>query len=581
MDGLEQASEVWQKHFRITARGVRKASWVDELEQFQLPKDIDPPLEKKDFRKVIRKLEASRDIGAQLFCALLRAVGVDARLVCSLQPLPFVPEASNPPMPQRTASRVVVAERSDSEACSGPDSGGDVARVAKDSGATRAGTTGSPQHAIPRVARRLGGAGGSANDTPDLGIAHAVQEPPRRKPIRESRYPIYWVEVLSTALQKWIPVDPLVTKTIAKPSKFEPPGSDPENRMSYVIAFEEDGHARDVTRRYVKAFNAKTRKTRVEATKGGPEWWHKCLEFYSRGWSLERDQVEDTELATREAQEPMPRNVQDFKDHPIYALERHLRRHEVLHPKTEVGKVAAGKSPTNKGRKMLEPVYRRRDVKTVKSGGAWYRLGREVKIGEQPLKRAVTRRRRASCGPGQDEGDSDDASAGTALYAEFQTEAYRPPPVVGGRVPRNVYGNLDVYVPSMVPSGGVHLTDSAAKPAARLLGIDYADAVTGFEFKGRQGTAVVKGIVIATEYHEAVEAVLLGLQQERAEAEARKTSIAALRLWRRFMAALRIKKRIDGYQIEGESGEREKNAMDRPKAVDSSPMEEKKRPNRR
>lgn len=28
-------------------------------------------------------------MGAQLFCALVRSVGVDARLVCSLQPLPF------------------------------------------------------------------------------------------------------------------------------------------------------------------------------------------------------------------------------------------------------------------------------------------------------------------------------------------------------------------------------------------------------------------------------------------------------------------------------------------------------------
>lgn len=34
-------------------------------------------------------MEGSRDFGAQLFCALLRSVAVEARLVCSLQPLPF------------------------------------------------------------------------------------------------------------------------------------------------------------------------------------------------------------------------------------------------------------------------------------------------------------------------------------------------------------------------------------------------------------------------------------------------------------------------------------------------------------
>ncbi len=44
-----------------------------------------------DFRDAATTLQASRDVGAQLFCALLRSIGVDARLVCSLQLLPFQP----------------------------------------------------------------------------------------------------------------------------------------------------------------------------------------------------------------------------------------------------------------------------------------------------------------------------------------------------------------------------------------------------------------------------------------------------------------------------------------------------------
>lgn len=46
-------------------------------------------MQKFDFRHAATNLEASRDTGAQLFCALLRSAGVEARLVCSLQPLPF------------------------------------------------------------------------------------------------------------------------------------------------------------------------------------------------------------------------------------------------------------------------------------------------------------------------------------------------------------------------------------------------------------------------------------------------------------------------------------------------------------
>lgn len=203
---------------------------------------------------------------------------------------------------------------------------------------------------------------------------------PKRKRIRESSYPVFWIEAFNEAVQKWVPVDPLVTNTLAKPSKFEPPASDAENNMSYVVAFEEDGTARDVTRRYVKAYNAKTRKSRVESTKGGERWWRRTMEVYSREWELDRDQVEDAELVAKEAAEEMPRSVQDFKGHPYYALERHLKRNEVLHPKREVGKIGAGKSLAGTPSRALEPIYRRRDVHHVKSADGWYRLGREIKV---------------------------------------------------------------------------------------------------------------------------------------------------------------------------------------------------------
>lgn len=100
-------------------------------------------------------------------------------------------------------------------------------------------------------------------------------------------------------------------------------------------------------------------------------------------------------------------------------------------------------------------------MKVVKSSEQWYKLGREVKLGEQPLK-YVTARRRLKCG--NDDGDSEEGGGGqevgdkqTALYAEFQTTLYEPPPVLYGKVPKNSFGNLDIFVPSMVPKGGVHL----------------------------------------------------------------------------------------------------------------------------
>lgn len=362
---------------------------------------------------------------------------------------------------------------------------------------------------------------------------------------------MYWVEAFNEAVQKWIAVDPLVTKTLAKTTRFEPPAGDPFNCMSYVIAFDEDASARDVTRRYVKAFNAKTRKLRVEATKHGDRWWKRTLEYYEKPFMEDRDEIEIGELTAKSAAEPMPRNVQDFKDHPIYALERHLRRNQVIHPKRVVGHVGFSRSNTSK--EILEPVYRRADVHTLRSADGWYRLGRDIKLGEQPLKRSQMNRSKIRAF-GDDLDQEEDAQE-TPLYAEFQTELYRAPPVVNGKVPKNAYGNLDIYVPSMVPPGGIHIRDVNAARAARILGIDYADAVTGFDFKGRHGTAIVNGVVIAEEYRDAILEVLNALEEERRDAELQTKTIEALRLWRHFLVRLRIAERVKGYTIEGEVDE--------------------------
>ncbi|KAI8197038.1 DNA repair protein rhp41 [Colletotrichum sp. SAR 10_76] len=362
--------------------------------------------------------------------------------------------------------------------------------------------------------------------------------------ISKSPFPVYWVEVLDTAHQKWQPVDPLVTNSMWKPRAIEPPASDRENCMTYVVAFESDGTARDVTRRYAKAYAAKTRRLRVEtAVERGDRWWRKALKPFTRRPKTDLDQIEDNELMAVEGREPMPRNVADFKDHPVFALERHLRRNEVLIPEAQpAGTVSAGsKAP-------LEKVYRRRDVRIARSRDKWYRsYGREVKPMEVPVK-FLPRRSNARPGEFVDDGYGGDErdAAGMPVFTEEQTELYHAPPVVNGRVPKNKFGNIDLYVASMVPQGGVHVTDEfdAAARAAYILGIDYAPALTGFNFKGKHGTAVLNGVVVAREHEEAVRAVMEGLGDMEAQVERSKRSLAAIRMWKRFLTALRIRERV-------------------------------------
>ncbi|KAK7705828.1 hypothetical protein SLS64_007776 [Diaporthe eres] len=448
--GLQMIMEKFQQRFTISEIGLRRALWAEDEKQLEncgLPDEIDTCLEKSDFRKAAKRMNGSRDVGAQLFCALLRAAG--------------------------------------------------------------------------------------------------------------SEYPVYWVEVLDAAHQKWQPVDTLVTYTMFRANKLEPPAADRGNCLSYVVAFEEDGSGKDVTRRYAKAYNAKTRRLRVDGPlipeDDGKKWWRKVMRRYKQpGARSDLDQIENNELSGMEAREPMPRNVADFKNHPVYALERHMRRHEVLAPDAPVvGTVGAG----SKG--PLEKIYRRRDVRAAKSVDKWYRLGREIKPGEEPVKvlprrKRPQRRGRRAFDDDQDDSSSDDPvlgpspSKGIPIFTFDQTSLYVPPPVVAGRIPKNKFGNLDLYVPSMVPAGGAHISHPRAGHAAHILGVDYAPALTGFDWRGRKGTAVYNGVVVPAEAVDGVRAVIDGFEDLEAMLEEEKRSRRALATWKRLLRGLRIRKSVFG-----------------------------------
>ncbi|KAH6894359.1 hypothetical protein B0T10DRAFT_508693 [Thelonectria olida] len=528
-NGLKMVEGVWKTKFEITERGLRRSLWAEnpeQLQDYEPPSDMESCLDRDDFREAAKKLEGSRDIGAQLYCALLRSAGVRARLVCSLQPLACVSGAPALTKPKQSRASAKAAKEQRVRAM-----------MAKYDELANAGY-GSPSSSST-ARRRLGHPNATAYDF------EPKAAPPQPRPtfeapkkIKESSYPIYWVEILDVGHQKWQPVDPMVTCSFWKPKILEPPITDKENSLSYVVAFEADGTAKDVTRRYAKAYTAKTRKLRIgNATEGGEEWWQRVMKMYRRRGRTDLDQIEDNELAGTEAREPMPRNVQDFKDHPIYALERHMRRHEVLIPgATPSGTIGAG------SRGSLEKIYRRKHVRIARTADKWYRMGREVKPMEIPAKWLPKKARPKS----RFEEDEDDAQgdAGTPIYTEEQTMLYVPESVRNGRVPKNKFGNIDVYVPSMVPPGGVHIVHEYASRAAFVVGVDYAPALTGFQFKGRHGTAVLHGVVVAKEYEEAVRAVIEGFSDVEQEIADERRRNRALKAWRKLLMGLRIREQI-------------------------------------
>lgn len=130
------------------------------------------------------------------------------------------------------------------------------------------------------------------------------------------------------------------------------------------------------------------------------------------------------------------------------------------------------------------------------------------------------------------------------LYARFQTEVFKAQPVVDGRVPKNAFGNVDLYVPSMLPEGAVHIPFKGVAKIARKLGFDFGEAVTGFEFKKRRAFPIIEGIVIAQEHEPVILEAYWEAEQEAQEKARVKKYDQSVKRWTRLIHGLLIRERL-------------------------------------
>ncbi|KAF9921763.1 hypothetical protein FBU30_008191 [Linnemannia zychae] len=373
--------------------------------------------------------------------------------------------------------------------------------------------------------------------------------------------PVFWTEVYAVANQKWITIDP-VRGVVNSPLKMHPANSCTTNNLAYVVAYDEDGYVTDVTRRYTSQWTSVTKKLRVQpAILGGFDWWAQTMSKLANPLPTIEKDLEEAELLQSEAFERMPTKLSDFNNHPIYALERHLKKFEVLHPKHPV-----------LGHIRGEAIYPRSCVKYVRSKENWLKRARQIKSSEaHPVKwiksRPTTvfqmRLRQQTTLSGdntneyrsgtnmdtEQENDLLNEVSGEdgdqiALFGEWQTEPYQPPWVVNGKVPRNQYGRQDVFTPAMVPIGGTHLKGRNIARVARQLGVDFVEAVTGFEFQSRRSIPVIQGIIVPTESAELVMDAYREVAHH-ADQEAYKRKQAEIyRHWRQFIKGVMLRSRL-------------------------------------
>merc|ERR1711909_14418 len=89
------------------------------------------------------------------------------------------------------------------------------------------------------------------------------------------------------------------------------------------------------------------------------------------------------------------------------------------------------------------------------------------------------------------------------LFGQWQTELYIPPPAKDGKVPRNEYGNVELFKPWMLPAGCVQIPINGMSRVIRKTGIDAAPAMVGWDFSGGGAHPVYDGYVVCEENAEA------------------------------------------------------------------------------
>ena len=169
------------------------------------------------------------------------------------------------------------------------------------------------------------------------------------------------------------------------------------------------------------------------------EWLEEALKPFKAEKS-EKDSNEDKELDKLGSEHPMPTTITEFKNHPLYALSRHFLKFEALYPP----------DAPPLGYLRGEPIYARECVHTLMTREKWYKEGMVVRPKEEPYR--VLKHMKWDRATNKFLKDQP-----LDVFGKWQTDPYEPPTAENGIVPRNEYGNVELFKPTMLPKKTVHL----------------------------------------------------------------------------------------------------------------------------
>lgn len=330
-----------------------------------------------------------------------------------------------------------------------------------------------------------------------------------------------WIEIFDQNKKKWdcfgfvddtFESDPRAIATV------------PDKEISYIVAIDNEDFVSDVTARYASDWvSYSMKKRRIEN-----DWWTETLGIFSRHNFSVYDEADQKEFEELESQVALPTRLSDFKNHPLFVLQRDILKFQAIYP---------ADAPTL-GFFREQPVYSRNCVHLLKGRETWLRSARTVKLGEVPYKVVDSRHK--------NDDKRGNKSATLDLFGEWQTEPYDPPVAKNGIVPRNSYGNVELFQECMLPVGTVYLKQPGLGRLAAKLNIDAAPAVTGFDcVKNHRVTRpIIEGIVICAEYEEVLLDAWRESQANLREKEKQKREKRIYDNWKRLIKGLIIRQNL-------------------------------------
>uniref|UniRef100_T1JE06 Rad4 beta-hairpin domain-containing protein n=1 Tax=Strigamia maritima TaxID=126957 RepID=T1JE06_STRMM len=329
----------------------------------------------------------------------------------------------------------------------------------------------------------------------------------------------YWAEVYLEKKSQWICID-CVNGRVDCESEMEIRSKKP---FIYVVSFDNRNKIKDLTSRYAKNWLTLNRKFRFD-----PDWWAELLEPFRPRLTI-REKKESAAMEEELLKKPMPTTIGEFKGHPLYALTRHFLKFEALYPPES--------APVGFIRK--EPIYSRDCVHTLHSRETWLKEAKSIILGEKPYK-IVKARPKWNKSMGQLE-----SNLPLEVFGEWQTKDYEPPIATNGKVPRNEYGNVDMFKECMLPVGTVHLRVPRLLKVANKLGIDCAAAMTGWDFLKSGNRPIYDGWIVCEEFKDVLMEAWRHQMKLDFDRQGEKREKRVYGNWRRLIRAVLIREKLN------------------------------------